>query len=727
MWYNLAMNRRLPRRAFLKLALASLASACAPTEVSLPLPITVAPPPSPTPVPTPTPTPPPSADGAAAAFLSAWSSGDYGTMYDLLIDLDRQSTSKDQFRARYLNALSEATATTVRAELRSLLHDGPSAVAGFRAEWKTTLFGPLEFDNMMTLGWQDGGWGVDWSSTLVLPQLGDDLKLVLLDQIPVRGNIYDRNGLGLAVDGRTVTVGLVPGWIEDQATVVAQLSLITGVAPEVIQEKIANSQPEWFVPIADVSPQVSIDNNELLSSLVGVSRRERTIRVYKSGDLGAHLVGYLGTIPPDQLGDWQERGYRGDELVGRAGVEGWGEPYLAGRRGGRLVTLSEHNEEVAQVAAAIPRPGGSIYLTIDRELQTDAERILGQRPGAIVVLDPNTGFVLAMAGYPRFDPSLFAAGIDQKAWAALNSNPHRPLVGRGTQASYPPGSVFKIVTMAAGMEKLGLVAGTPFVCTGTWDRLGDQFIKRCWLETGHGSINLQDGLTRSCDVVFYEVGLALQNADPQILPDMARAFGLGAATGIAGVQETSGLVPDLAWKLAEKGESWFPGDSVNLAIGQSYLLSTPLQIVNLLAAVGNGGTLYRPQLIQRIVEPIGPEQVNQPEVLAQLPLGPENLAVIRAALEAVVSGPRGTARTAFEGATFTASGKTGTSETGQEEPHAWFAGYAPADSPQIAISVILEHAGEGSKEAAPVFRQLVEAYFARQPELGRSPVVIDLT
>jgi penicillin-binding protein 2 len=646
-------------------------------------------------------------------------------MYDLLVDPDRLSISGDQFRARYVNALREATATSVRAELRSLLHDGASAVAGFRAEWKTTLFGPLEFDNTMTLQWQGGGWGVDWSSTLVLPPLGDDLKLVLLDRTPIRGNIYDRGGLGLAVDGRMVTIGVVPGWIEDVPMAVNQLSPITGVAPEVIQDKITNSQPDWFVPIADVSPEVSITNDELLSSLVGVTRRERTIRVYKTGELGAHLVGYLGTIPPDDLQIWQERGYRGDELVGRAGVEGWGEPFLAGRRGGRLVTLDEHNEEVAQVAQAIPRPGGSIYLTIDRNLQEDAERILGQRPGAIVVLDPQSGFVLAMASYPRFDPSLFVAGIDQKTWVDLNSNPHRPLIGRGTQAAYPPGSVFKIVTMAAGMEKLGFVAGTPFVCTGSWDRLGDQFIKTCWLKTGHGNINLQDGLTQSCDVVFYEVGLALQNADPQILPDAARAFGFGAVTGIAGVEETAGLVPDLAWKLAEKGESWFPGDTVNLAIGQSYLLATPLQVANLLAAVGNGGTLYRPQLIQRIAEPIGPEQVNQPEVLARLPVDSEHLTVIRAALEDVVSGPRGTAREAFDGAAFTAIGKTGTSETGQEEPHAWFAGCAPADSPQVAIAVILEHAGEGSKEAAPVFRQMAEAYFARQSELGHLPLVID--
>jgi penicillin-binding protein 2 len=179
-------------------------------------------------------------------------------------------------------------------------------------------------------------------------------------------------------------------------------------------------------------------------------------------------------------------------------------------------------------------------------------------------------------------------------------------------------------------------------------------------------------------------------------------------------------VPDPTWKLTEKGESWFPGDSVNLAIGQSYLLSTPLQIANLLAAVGNGGTLYRPQLVQRIAERSGTEQVSQPAALARLPVSAETLAVIQAALQGVVSGRRGTAREAFQGATFTAAGKTGTAETSQAAPHAWFAGYAPADSPQVAIAVVLEYAGEGSKEAAPVFRQMAEAYFARQSDLGQT-------
>jgi penicillin-binding protein 2 len=534
----------------------------------------------------------------------------------------------------------------------------------------------------------------------------------LLDQPATRGNIYERNGLGLAVQGEAVAIGLVPGRITDEAHVVAQISAITGVAPDVIRRKIAAARPEWFVLIAVVAPEVSINNDELLSSLAGVDRRERTVRTYGNGSLAAHLVGYMGSIPTENLADWRKRGYRGDEMVGRSGVEGWGETLLAGKRGGWLVTLTAQSRTVAQVAEAPPRPGDSIYLTIDKGLQSDAENILGQRLGAIVVLDPNTSYVLAMASYPRFDPNLFVGGIDPAVWSALISDPNNPLLARCSQGLYPPGSTFKPITLMAAMEKVGLAPDSTYTCTGTWNRLGNEFVKTCWLKSGHGTISLQEGLTQSCDVVFYEVGLALQNSDPQTLPDMARACGLGQQTGITGVQEAAGLVPDREWKLAQRGESWFPGDSVNLAIGQGYALTTPLQMANLMAAIANGGRLYRPQLVLRVVERSGTERVMPPEAVANLPASPQTLAVIRTALAAVPV--RGTAREAFAGVGFTVAGKTGTSETGQEKPHAWFAGYAPAEAPQVVVVVVVEHAGEGSKEAAPLCRQIMEAYFARQ-------------
>lgn len=707
------MPYRLSRRTLLKFGLVSLLSACT-------RPSGIAPDPA-TPSSVPTATPHPSANGTAAGFLAAWPVGDYEAMYDLISSASRLNWSQERFRARYDNTLREATVIAVETELRSLLHDQSQSLVGFRTRWQTVLFDVLEFDNTLPLLWENGRWTVAWSPALILPELGDDRQLVLLDEMPARGHIYDRNGQGLAVDGQVVTIGLVPGQIKDEAAVISGLSAITAVTAADIQIKIAAASPTWFVPVADVRPEVSIANDEFLSSAPGVMRRERPIRVYRQGDLAAHLLGYLGAIPAGSLLDWQARGYRGQELVGRTGVEAWGETYLAGRRGGQLVVLDSGNEQIRQVAQAAPQPASSVYLTIDALLQAETERILGRQPGAIVVLEPDTGFIRAMASYPRFDPNLFAAGLDPETWQALKADPDRSLVNRATQSTYPPGSVFKIVTIAAGLEKLGLTGDTEFFCSGTWTGLGEGFIKTCWLKTGHGRINLQEGLTQSCNSVFYEVGQALDQANPNLLPEMARAFGLGQLTGVEGVEETPGLAPDPAWKLAQQGAGWFAGDAVNMAIGQGYLLVTPLQIASLLAAVGNGGTLYRPQLVQRVSSPAGPQQAAEPEVVSRLPVSQEHLAVIRQGLEGVVSGAGGTARSAFEGAAFTAAGKTGTAESGQAEPHAWFAGYAPAEAPQVAIAVIVEHAGEGSKAAAPLFRQVAEAFFARQTELAPAP------
>jgi penicillin-binding protein 2 len=327
-------------------------------------------------------------------------------------------------------------------------------------------------------------------------------------------------------------------------------------------------------------------------------------------------------------------------------------------------------------------------------------------------MDPNSGAIYALASYPRFKPAIFTTGFDVDAWAKLYTNEKRPLLNRATQGLYPPASVFKIVTMSAALETISLKPDMMFVCTGKWAGLGQEFEKKCWLQGGHGRINLVDGLTQSCDVVFYEVGLALHKYDPQLLPNWGRAFGLGVPTDTLGLTESVGVMPDDAWKQANFSQPLFDGDAVNTAIGQGYMLTTPLQIARLLAAMGNGGRLLRPRVIEKIVNVDGTAQVFEPEVAGTLPLSSESITLIRRSLEAVVSGARGTARAAFNGITYTVAGKTGTAESGQKQPHAWFAGYAPADEPRVAIAVILEHAGEGSKEAAPLFRRVTEAFFA---------------
>jgi penicillin-binding protein 2 len=386
-----------------------------------------------------------------------------------------------------------------------------------------------------------------------------------------------------------------------------------------------------------------------------------------------------------------------------------------------LEILSDKGQLVAVLAEKSSRESSSLYTTFDREFQKKVQDILGQRLGAIAVLEAQTGRVLALATYPAFDPNPFATGISQAQWQRLEADTRRPLVNRATQGTYPPGSVFKIVTMATGMEAAGLTETSSFLCRGTWTGLGPEWPKVCWLRSGHGNIPLNRALTVSCDITFYQVGLLLNGVDQSVLPDYARKFGFGARTGIE-VEEDPGLVPDPAWKIQAKGEGWAPGDSVNLAIGQSELLVTPLQVASMLAAVGNGGTLYRPQVMEMIAsDPSNPEWTFEPVEIAELPVGVNNLAVIQDSLHKVTSASHGTAFRAFEGSEIPVSGKTGTAESGQEKPHAWFAGYAPSDSAEIAIAVVVEYSGEGAAYAAPLFREVMEAYFGIEPEPTATP------
>ncbi len=421
----------------------------------------------------------------------------------------------------------------------------------------------------------------------------------------------------------------------------------------------------------------------------------------------------MGPIYKEDLEKWQKKGYGGDELVGQAGLEAWGEPYLAGQRGGVLTLIDNHGVWVSTLAERPAVPARSLYTTLRRDFQQTAEALLAQggKPGAVVALDPRDGAILALASYPTYDPSRFVPTISADEWARLDADPQRPLINRALQAAYPPGSVFKIVTLAAGLERGDLTRDSHFTCNGIWTRLGAEWPKVCWLKTGHGPIDVITGLTVSCDVVFYETGLLLDSLDADILPTYARGFGLGQPSGLQELPESPGLVPDIAWKRAAYDEPWTPGDSVNLAIGQGFLLTTPLQIARLMAAIANGGTFLRPQIVYRI----GDEVVLQREEMGQLPIHAEHLAEIQEGLRGAATLPYGTAYRALRDLPFAVAGKTGTAETGEAEPHAWFVGYAPADAPEIVIAVVIEHSGEGSTVAAPLFRKLVEAYFGIEP------------
>jgi len=707
---------RFSRRAFIKLGSATLFLAgCSPKldqELGLPtaeavnlLATETASPKRPV-----SPTPPPSADGIVQLYLQAWARADFKTMYSLLSPESQGRISFFDFQGLYNHARILTTAGQIETQIQSLLAEETRAIATFSSRWATTLFGPIEANHSMQLRFDQGRWLVVWEPTLVIPQLGHGLVLAFLEERPQRGIIYDRNDQALASYKQLVTIGLVPNQIADEEQVVEQLSQIIPMTPDLIRQEIAQARPDWFVPLADMDFEDSVQYHDTVLALAGVQRRARPVRTYTSGVSGAHIMGTMGVIPADRLDSYKIQGYQGDEIIGLSGVEGWGEPFLAGRRGGRLVTLSGGNKVVSEIAAAPTRPGGNIYLSLDISLQQRVETILGPRRGAVVVMEP-TGWVRALASYPRYLPEDFATGIDVKTWSNLLADDNRPLVNRPTQGLYPPASVFKIISAAAAVENLGYSGETPFYCSGQWHGLGENFVKKCWLETGHGYINLQDGITQSCDVVFYEIGLALHREDPTWLPAMARAFGLGQLTGLLGLDELAGVVPDNEWKLAARQEPFFDGDAVNMAIGQGDILTSPLQIARLLAVMATDGLLYQPQLVRRISSRDSGDQFFEPQQSGQLPLSPQTLAMINQALWSVVHGLGGTARHVFVDWAYTAAGKTGTAETVVDDPHAWFAGYAPADEPEVVVAVLLEHAGEGSEQAAPVFKAVVNAYF----------------
>jgi penicillin-binding protein 2 len=701
---------RVSPRIVILLALAFLVSGC-----GLPSPEA-----TPTEVPTPTPNLPP-ADETAYRFLEAWEQGDYLTMYDLLSSEAQDEYSETEFVAIYEEAAAEATILEVHPRVLAAYQPGTEAEVAFAISVHTALVGDLEVQNQMLLSYEEGMWVVAWSPALIFPQLSDETLLRFAPRVPSRGNIYDRNGLGLAVQGEMAEVGVIPGQIEDEAGLLAQLSALLGQPAASLQARYAEAKPDWYVPLGEIDAETAQAYYATLSATPGIAMREAWSRSYREEIIAPHVVGIVGPIASEEVELWREQGYNGDEMVGWMGLERWGESYLAGQRGGRLEILTQDGQQVAVLADKPARESSSLYTTFDRAFQQKVQEILGERLGAIAVLEAQTGRVLALATYPTFDPNPFAQGISAAQWQALQADARRPLVNRATQGTYPLGSVFKVVTMAAGMEDGGLTASSSFVCRGTWTGLGPEWPKTCWLRSGHGNITLERALTVSCDITFYQVGLLLNGVGQNVLPGYARAFGLGAPTGIE-VEEDPGLVPDPAWKIQAKGEGWAPGDSVNLAIGQSELLVTPLQIAVMMAAVGNGGTLYRPQVVEMIASnPNRPDWVLEPVAAAQLPVRAENLAVIQESLHRVTSASEGTAYLPFKGLDLPVAGKTGTAESGQEKPHAWFAGYAPADDPEIAIAVVIEHAGEGASYAAPLFRAVVEAYYGIEPEPTPTP------
>jgi len=703
--------------AALSLALALL-SACAGAPAGV-TPATIAPTATPS-------TPDP--QGTAQAFLDAWQRGDYAGMYSLLSPLSRDALSAADFQARYQSVNRTAGISQVAARVLSALNSGAKAGVLYEVTLRTTLFGDLRREITMPLVFTEGRWTVAWTDGLILPELEGGGTLSLAVSFPSRGNVYDRNGLGLAAQGEAVAIGVRPGALKDEGAVLNALSPLLGLSPQALQQKYANARPDWYVPLGEAAAGDVQASLSTLTALPGVELRTYNTRFYPFGGVAPQVVGYLRAIAPEQLAAFQALGYTGDERVGQAGLEAWGEKYLAGRPAG-VLRATFPDGRVIRIAESARRPAESIYTTLDRPLQLAAQQLLAGFPypvrGAIVALDPATGAVLAMASSPTFDPNLFdPTNPHSDQLAAVLNDPANPLLNRATQGVYPPGSIFKIPVMAAALLSGQFTRDTIVDCGHVWNGLGPNALKYNWTFgrglKPYGKINLVQALTTSCNPYFYTVAFTLDQTDASFIPKVAREFGFGAATQIGQVAEAAGLVGDPDWKQRTLNDPWRPGDSVNLGIGQGYLLVTPLQVAQMMAAIQNGGVIYRPQLVLRVEPPGGPPSFElKPVVTGHLPVDADQLQAIREGLTAVTSDRLGTARSQFLGLTVPTAGKTGTAEDpAGGAPHAWFAGYTEAkrtDKPDIALVIVIENIGEGSTFAAPVFRRLVEIYFDGQP------------
>lgn len=655
----------------------------------------------------------------ARQFLDDWKADKYTDMYTLLTSVGKDAITQDQFVQRFTNVAVGLTLQELDYEILQAITNPASAQVAYRLTYKTNLFGDMSRDNMtMSLSLEKGAWRVQWDDGLIMPELHGGNKLQLDYKVPSRGDIYDRAGNVIATTSDAVALGLIPGQIQtdQESTLVTELARLTGRTQQSIRDLYADALPNSYIPVGEVPAQDYNDRASVLSKMGGLVVNPFRSRFYFDDGVASNVIGYVQPIFKEDLIQYQRLGYSGAEKVGKAGLEKSGENALAGQRGATLYVMSPSNQIVARLGQRDSAPAQWIYTTLDTNFQVLAQKALTGFTGSIVVLERDTGRVLAMVSSPGYDPNAFEP-TNYNSNTLLNqilNDPERPLLNRATQGTYPLGSIFKIVVMAAALESGIYTKDTTYNCGSYFTELPGVTLNDWTVEYKQppsGLLTLPEGLMRSCDPYFYHIGLDLyRQKGASYVTDMARAFGLGKATGIGKIAEDAGNMPD---PVSEH-------DSVQEAIGQGAILVTPLQVAAFVAAVGNGGTLYQPQVVEKITSPDGtPSSTFKPIVNGKLPVSQDNLKIIQDAMRSVINNKRGTAWNVFLGLeSIPIYGKTGTAQTSLPLPDAWFTAYTNEnnpDKPDIAVVAIAENAGEGADYAAPIVRRVIEDYFFGRP------------
>jgi penicillin-binding protein 2 len=542
--------------------------------------------------------------------------------------------------------------------------------------------------------------------------LADGNRIRLIPSMAPRGTFYDRNGNLLVTNRPGFTVSLLPLTAPISEDVVTRLSQLLGVDQNDIKAKI--KAHSGFDPIRiknDVGPEILTIIEEQKAAYPGVVIEVQPIRNYIYKEQAAHTFGYVSEISDEELEKRKGEGYRTGDIVGKFGLEKVYDQELRGVNGGEQVEVDVTGKPVQILGRKVPVPGNDLVLTIDQKLQEAAERAvdeqlvkIGAKAAAAVVLNPQTGEVLAMVSRPAFDPNLFAHGISNKDWKIINDNPYYPMDNKAITGEYPPGSTFKIVTGAAALTEGKVTAEEKILDTG-----------RHWIipkvnadGEALGWINFREALAHSDNVYFYEMGNRL---GIDMLEKYARMFGLGQKTGINLPYESDGLVANRAYKKKVFDEDWYLAETFDAAIGQGFNLATPLQVALVMSEIANGGTRYQPYLVKKIMAPDGSiVQEFKPTVLGKLDVSPDIIRLIQNALSDVTK--IGTAASFF-GSDFPVNiaGKTGTAENSHGKDHGWFVAYGPFDNPNIVVAVLVENGGYGAESAVPIGKRILEAAF----------------
>lgn len=542
-----------------------------------------------------------------------------------------------------------------------------------------------------------------------------------------RGHIIDRNGIELVTNRPSFNVLLIRADTKNDEALLKKLAEVLGDDVSVLWQRIREaSNIPHHIPIRlkediDWETLAYLENHNHEFSGVRIEVTPR--RVYHYENLAAHLIGYLGEISKKELKKLEDQGYEGGDQIGKMGIEKLRENDLRGEKGTSFSEVNARGFEQQLLKRMEPLPGREIQLTIDVHMQKTAEEAMNsaEKAGAVVAMEVNTGRILTFASTPPIKLNEFVGGISQKHWNAYLENIKKPLLNKTVQGAYPPGSTYKMITALAGLENGVINKDTIHYCPG-YHAFGNR-VYRCWKRGGHGAVDLKKAIGQSCDVYFYQVG---QQVGVDVLAEYAKKFGLGAKTGLEIEHEKSGLIPTRKWKKDRYNVKWQEGETLSIAIGQGYNLATPLQIAVMTSMLANNGKNYRPQLVEKVISPDGSEvQEFEPELLYELSGMKRSLKLIQEGMFEVVQGKRGTARIArIKGIDI--AGKTGTAQVVKlsqykhlkEEDipykyrdHAWFTCYAPADKPEIAVTVIVEHGLHGSSGAAPIAKAVLETYF----------------